>query len=78
MDDDELVAHVRKQLGVPPPGVYVTVPLPVLLQFVACSYRSLGTSTGWALMLGDTGRPLLRELDRSERQMNYHLGDLFR
>lgn len=78
MSEDQLVALLRRNWGVESAVPSVVVPLPSLIRFVAASYRSVGFAQGWATLLGETGRPLLLGLDRTERQMTYELGDVFK
>lgn len=77
MDDDLMVAMVKKQWGIDSTQMAV-VPLLPLIRFLCQSYRMLGTAQGMVNLMGEAGVKWRADLDRMERNMNCELGEVFK
>jgi hypothetical protein len=73
--DDELVQKLKREWGLTGPPL-VAVPLKSLLHVIGLTHKSLGAMQTLGLLMGEQGTGVLREADRTERMLNYHLDDL--
>lgn len=79
MTEDEAAELLAQKWGLvrkPPPELLVAVRLRSLLELVATANRAVAVSSGFCLLLGESGRPLLNELDRLQRTLNFQTTEL--
>lgn len=78
MTDDVWVEDLRRKWGIKqqPNPLTVNVRLSTVLELIATANRAVAVGTGFCLGLGDTGKPLLAELDRIQRTLNYQTNEL--
>ena len=78
MTDDELVAALKRKWGIasPSPELLIAVRVRSLLALINTASKTVGVGTGFGLLLGDSGRSLVQEMDKLDRTLRFQIDEL--